>query len=87
MLRGIVSAGRVGYIGEGGSGAGAGQPDSASPMTISLVTFLFGHKKVTYNIFQQKLWNVEIKPVKNSERKSYPPFLWKTFSFPTFACG
>ena len=41
---------RVGYIGEGAFVARE-RGISASPMTISLVTFLFGYKKVTYIIY------------------------------------
>jgi len=43
VLQRMVSARRVGYIGEGGSGAGATSL-SASPMPLSLVTFLVGQE-------------------------------------------
>ena len=45
VLRGIVSASREGFIGEGGSGAGAYRRLSASPMPLSLIRFLRGSKK------------------------------------------
>jgi len=43
----IPSAPRVGYIGEGVSVRGSAL-HNASPMPLSLVTFLCGHKKVTF---------------------------------------
>ena len=46
LLSSIEIAPREGYIGEGVSGARE-RDINASPMPISLVTFLFGHKKVT----------------------------------------
>ena len=46
LLGSIAIALREGYIGEGVSGARE-RDINASPMPISLVTFLFGDKKVT----------------------------------------
>ena len=46
VLQRLPSACRVGYIGKGGLARGS-ETFSAFPMPISLVTFLFGDKKVT----------------------------------------
>ena len=48
----LPSARRVRYIGEGGFLRGSAEL-SASPMPISLVTFLFGDKKVTLSTSEQ----------------------------------
>ena len=90
--RGKDDARRVGYIGEGGSGAGAASL-SASPMPHSLVTFLAGQESnihCTLDFLQSKispqpLWNVENFPVENLELKFLSTGAVEKLLFSTFA--
>jgi hypothetical protein len=66
--------------------------DSASPMLISLVIFLFSDKKVTRILlclifYPQGLLNVERKTVEKSKGKFSSQSLLKSYDFHTPACG
>ena len=58
VLGSFPSARRVGFIGEGGFLRGSAEL-SASPVPTSLVTFLFGDKKVTAGVRQIPVYRTE----------------------------